>query len=267
MKARVLSLLARSRLQPFWRIVHRAALGGLGYLNADSRRNGEHRHLAEWAKAMARDGRAHPVVLDIGANEGDFAAGVLAVAPGAEVHCFEPHPVTYSRLASRFAGDTRVNTQAMGIAERSGSRELHDYEGRTGTAHASLVPGVFRDLYPSATDTVEVPLTTIDDYMRLRSIDHVDLLKIDVEGYEREVLAGAREALAAGRVDRIQFEFNAHHALVGFTLHQVGERLPGFDVYRLLPNGAERILGSGVAYSSRVEVYEYANYVAIRRSP
>src|SRR5262245_36359715 len=110
-----MSLLARVGLQPFWRFVHRLSLAGLGHMNADPRFNGEDRHLAEWAKAMAAAGRSHPVVLDVGANEGDFTAGVLLLVPGAEVHCFEPHPATHARLAARFAQDPRVHVTAMGV--------------------------------------------------------------------------------------------------------------------------------------------------------
>jgi FkbM family methyltransferase len=266
MRGLLLSLLARVELQPLWRTVHRAAIAGLGHMNPEARWNGEDRHLHEWGDGLARAGRTRPVVLDVGANEGDFTAAVLAAAPQAEVHCFEPHPATCARLAARFAGEPRVVVQQKGVAEAPRVQVLHDYAGGSGSAHASFVPEVFRDVYVSPTDGVEVALTTVDDYVRERSIERLDLVKVDVEGYEREVLDGMRGVLDAGRVDRIQLEFNAHHALTGFTLHQLGERLPAFDVYKLLANGTERVLGRGVAYNARIEIYKYANYVAVRRS-
>jgi FkbM family methyltransferase len=265
MKGRVLGLLARKEWQPVWRFVERLVTRGLGYMNPEPRWNGEQRHLAGWARELQAAGRRRPVVVDVGANEGDFAAGVLDLLPEAEVHCFEPHPSTAERLAGRFAADPRVRVLRVGVGDRAGRLALHDYSGRAGTAHASFLGATFTDIYPSAADRVEADVVTLDAYLGSLSVDRVDLVKIDVEGYERNVLAGMAAALAAGTVDRVLFEFNAHSALTGFTLHQLGAMLPEFVVYRLLANGLQPVVGRGVPYDARVEVFAYANYVAVRR--
>jgi FkbM family methyltransferase len=264
-KGRVLGVLARQELQPLWRFLHRVAVRGLGYMNPDPRWNGEERHLRRWARERGAAGAGRPVVLDVGANEGDFAASVLALLPEADVHCFEPHPATAARLARRFQHDARVRIVRSGVSDREGTLALHDYRGAAGSAHASFLPGTFTDVYRSETDAVEAPLTTLDAYLAGAGLEHVDLVKIDVEGFERNVLAGLAGTLAAGRVARVLFEFNAHGALTGFTLHQAAELLPGFAIHRLLANGEVPVAGSGVAYDASVEVYQYANYVAVRR--
>jgi FkbM family methyltransferase len=264
-KGRVLGLLARRELQPVWRFLHQVAVRGLGYMNPEPHWNGEERCLRAWARERAAAGATRPIVLDVGANEGDFAAGVLALLPEAEVHCFEPHPATAARLAKRFEGDPRVRVVRAGVSDRAGTLTLYDCHGSAGSAHASFLPGTFADVYRSETDGVEAPLTTLDAYVSDAGLRDVDLVKIDVEGFERNVLAGLAGTLAAGRVARVLFEFNAHGALTGFTLHQAGELLPGFAIHRLLANGEEPVAGSGVAYDASVEVYQYANYVAVRR--
>ena len=261
-----MSAMARVGLQRFWRFLYYVAIAGLGHMNPDPRRNGEERHLLTWATNLSRSGRLAPVVLDVGANEGDFAASVLRLLPRAHVHCFEAHPATSTRLQQRFANDDRVTVNAVGVADGPGSLTLHDYRGALGSAHASFLSETFTDVYAAETDAVEVPLTSVDDYLEAHAIDQVDYVKIDVEGFERSVFLGMTRALAAGHVDHIHFEFNAHNALTGFTLHEVGQMLDGYDVDKLLANGSERIIGSGVAYEARIEIFKYANYVAIRRS-
>jgi FkbM family methyltransferase len=262
----ILSLMARRRWQPLWRLLFHAAIGGLGHMNPNPHRNGEDRYLAQWARELQAQGRSRPVVVDIGANEGEFTASVLALLPETEVHCFEPHPVTNARLTARFGDYERVHVNAMGVGDSAGVLALHDYQGSTGTAHASFLPQTFTDVYAAESETVDVPVTTVDDYLERHEIRRADLMKVDVEGFERSVLLGMQGALAAGRVDRVQFEFNAHNALTGLTLHEIGQLLPGFDIYKLLADGQVRILGSGVAYDSRIEIYKYANYVAVRRA-
>ena len=49
-----------------------------------------------------------------------------------------------------------------------------------------------------------VPIRTLDECVREWNIDRIDLLKVDVEGYEGEVFAGARQAIIEGRIRAIR---------------------------------------------------------------
>ncbi|MCA1843327.1 MAG: FkbM family methyltransferase, partial [Actinobacteria bacterium] len=60
---------------------------------------------------------------------------------------------------------------------------------------------------------IVVPCTTGDDYLSSHSIDHVDLLKVDVEGHEMEVLRGFRGSFDREAVDVVQFEFTLWAAI------------------------------------------------------
>ena len=55
-----------------------------------------------------------------------------------------------------------------------------------------------------------VPVQTLDECVREWNIDRIDLMKIDVEGYEPEVFAGAARTLADGKIKAVLCEFNAH---------------------------------------------------------
>lgn len=78
--------------------------------------------------------------------------------------------------------------------------------------------------------SMEVPQVLLDDV-----IDQpIDLIKIDVEGYEWNVLQGAVKSIEAGRIDCIYFEFGKHQKAVGQTFRQFYDFLTsrGFTVYR-----------------------------------
>jgi hypothetical protein len=55
---------------------------------------------------------------------------------------------------------------------------------------------------------MRVPVTTLDRFAATRGIDRVSLLKIDVEGFEPEVLRGAKGLLRAGAIDLVLFEYS-----------------------------------------------------------
>lgn len=269
MTARILGLVARVGFQSLWWGLYRLAIGGLGHMNADFRRNGELRYLEAWAKAVGRVPRSHPlVVFDIGANKGDFTGEVLRLLGDRElvVHCFEPNPETFEMLAERFGDEPRVRLVASALSDATGRLPLHEYRDVHGSGHASFLAETFRDIYAADARQIEVPVTTVDAYMAEAGIAKVDYAKVDVEGYEKNVFGGMTGALARGVIERIQFEFNAHNAISGLTLFQIGRMLADYDIYKLLPNGTVPVPVSGARYNARIEIFKYANYVAVRRT-
>ncbi|HEY4135429.1 MAG TPA: FkbM family methyltransferase [Alphaproteobacteria bacterium] len=263
---RLLGWMARTQLQPLWWGVYRIAIGGLGHMNPDPRFNGEERCIATWARAWAarHPGRS-PVVFDVGANEGDFTASVLAAFAGCQVHCFEPNPKTFARLSARFGSDGRVKINNLGLGDKPGSFTLYDYAGSEGSGHASFLPATFDDVYKSATQSVEAQVGTLDIYMANAGVESVDFLKIDVEGLEKAVLEGGAKALADGRIATIQMEFNAHNILTGLSILTLTKILANYDIYRIVANGLAPLVVDGKGYNSRFEIFKYANLIAVRR--
>lgn len=204
-----------------------------------------------------------PVVLDIGANEGNFTAEVLRCCPSATVHCFEPNPTTFARLAKRFADERRVKLNNIGIARGAGRVELYDYNGSSGTSHASMLKATFEHIYEANTSSVSVDVISVDEYLNRCGVSVVDLAKVDVEGFEDQVFEGMQGALKQKRVSVIQFEFNVHNAVTGLTFKRLMSELAEFQIYKILPDGLDPLLQEG-KYNGRIEVFKYANYVAYR---
>lgn len=215
--------------------VHRAvmymcgrALGLHNYLSP--RISGESRSIH-----LATSSGEAPLVFDVGANEGDWVAEVLSRSPGARVHAFEPQEALARKVASRFPG-VAVNNMAMG--EVRGELELCDYAGHPGSQHASLIKGVIDGIHQGATRYVKVPVGTVDDYCAENGIEHIDLLKIDVEGFELKVLRGASRMLGERRVGVIQFEFNEMNVIGRSFMNDFFVCLgDSHGLYRLMPHG------------------------------
>ena len=199
------------------------------------------------------------VVLDVGAHRGDYALEVLKNTQ-AEVHCFEPQPQLCRQMQHNLAefGD-RVRLIPKGVAARSGKLNLYcnpeSPELASFSAEVNAIP------YVDNSSTIEVEITTLDQYVLEAGLTRVDFIKIDTEGYELEVLQGAERLLREFKPAMIQLEFNLHHLLCGTSLYAIASLLPDYDMHQLLPGGWAR----RDPMDPFANVYRQANFVFLRR--
>lgn len=164
--------------------------------------------------------------IDVGANHGDYTSRLLRA--GALVVAVEPNPRMVAVLRHRFAAAVRrgrLTIEACALAERPGSATLHIPRG--GAALGSL-----RRLSDGEEETIEVPCRTLDALAG----GAADFVKIDVEGFEGEVVAGAVETLRRDR-PALLIEAEERHrkgALAG--LRAMLEPL-GYEGFYLLDGG------------------------------
>ena len=133
--------------------------------------------------------RAHTpaggVFVDIGANVGTYAL-VLArqVGTSGKVIAVEPHPVTHARLRFNCAasGYTQVTLVAAAAGPSDGELMIETDGDNLGASH--IVSGA-----PSG-NAIRVPSLRLQRILDEAGVDHVDALKIDVEGFEDRVLTG-----------------------------------------------------------------------------
>src|SRR6185295_8952682 len=126
-----------------------------------------------------------PVVFDVGANNGDWSATVLKTNKLAKIHAFEPQRSLAAHIAATYP-EIAVNNLAVG--ESAGELGLYDYADHPGSQHASLLKGVIDTIHGGTPRVTKVAVVTLDDYCREHRVDHIDFLKIDVEGFELAVL-------------------------------------------------------------------------------
>lgn len=204
-------------------------------------------------------GRA--VVFDVGANEGEWARSILNHNPLSIVHAFEPQS-DLARKIKTVSPHITVNIVAVG--DKDGELELFDYEKHIGSQHATLLPGVIERIHRGTARKTAVPVIRLDDYCRRRGISRIDLLKIDVEGYEFRVLNGAMDSIESGMIGAIQFEFNEMNVISRTFLKDFYELLNDrYRIYRLMPHG---LLEIGEYSPWACEQFIYQNIVAIKRA-
>jgi FkbM family methyltransferase len=187
--------------------------------------------------------RPGDTVMDVGANLG-LVTLQLAALVGSDglVHAFEPNPAMFELLTQTLernaARNVRLHTYALGL--ETGRLPLMFPEGHAGLG--SLIsdarPGWRR---------VEVDVRPLSEVVAELGVGPVRLLKIDVEGFEAEVLGGARAWLLSSPPDAILFELNQRAsefwtdpAIVllqeaGYELYAVPKRLLVARVRRIEP--------------------------------
>lgn len=207
---------------PGWRAVPDRVPGAMGtattalqrvglYGTAKALKHGLRRASGDAARQRAKMRKLYGIFVgegdlcvDVGAHRGDRTAIFRDL--GATVVAVEPDPRTVVALRRRFAGDTGVHLVAAGLSAKSGSMELR--VSSTATTVSSMSERFVERLEASGRlgthhwDGVEVvPVTTLDDVISEHGVPA--FCKIDVEGYELEVLAGLSQPVAA-----LSFEFS-----------------------------------------------------------
>jgi FkbM family methyltransferase len=183
------------------------------------------------------------VCLDIGANVGAIAL-VLAkrcaanpnsgnARPQGRVYAFEPGPPNLARLRENLKLNPELAARTEVIAAG-----VSDSAGELWWAEESANPG---NALLSSTGTDRVPVITVDDFVRERSLDRIDLIKIDVEGMELKVMHGARNTLLRLR-PILYFETLPRYTKsgTGASFQQMKQFLAGecgYALYRIASDG------------------------------
>jgi FkbM family methyltransferase len=150
-----------------------------------------------WAQQLLTAGPVR-VIFDIGANVGESVAAFRSAFPESDVHAFEPSPTAFSKLKARTQNDARVKLVQAAVGEEDGTAMLHQNAADDSN---SMLPNSSR-LYEFApvemcepVGDIPVPVTRIDTYCARHGIKQIDILKVDSQGFERQILAGAGSLL------------------------------------------------------------------------
>lgn len=204
MKRHVLNVILPMRLRTLLRRAALSAIPSMRHLDMPRRL----RHL----KSLGFEPR---VILDVGAASGDWARLAASIWPGAVVFGFEPNLSEHENL------------------ERA-KRELPRFDYR----HAFLGPARGRVSYRDAGHqtsllggdgeaggggvTREADVQVLDDLVREGAVPRPDFIKLDVQGFEMEVLKGATEVLAGCQGVLLEVNFHRFHPQVATADEVIG---------------------------------------------
>lgn len=251
-------LFARKCFYKLNKLIYLFGLSGLGILNHKSNQaSGETTFLKSYFLK-------HPggVVVDVGANIGNYSSAVLDLNPSATVYAFEPHPKTFIKLSENLNGDHFYPINAA-VGDAAGEVSLYDYEDRDGSSHASLYKGVIENIHKSRPIEHKVRVIKLGDFLQEKGVKNISLLKIDTEGNELNVLKGVMEYINSGTIAAIHFEFNEMNVVSRTYFKDFFELLTNYEFYRLLPDG---MVGLGNYNPLLCEIFAYQNIVAILKT-
>jgi len=179
------------------------------------------------------------LVVDAGANEGQWARELRAEGYRGRIVSFEPSAEAFARLDEAAAGDDAWDVHRLALADSAGERELHVAANAGASSSLLAMTEAHRAGAPDVTvvGTERVPVSRIDD---------LDLpgdrlfLTLDVQGAERAVLDGAGDTLA--RVCAVECEISLvelydGQPLFAEQLSRLGDA--GFALWGLRPAFAD----------------------------
>ena len=163
----------------------------------------------------------HPgeVIFDIGGHHGETALFFAkAVGDKGKVYVFEPLPFMYERMVKNFAGNPHLNCIAtcMALGKENGVAKMR-FLDNTNPGTTSIDSSYFT----TGRTTPPVEIASLDNYVETHKIEHIDFIKIDVEGYELDVLEGARTSIARWNPRMLIELYDKHQKMHGHKASDV----------------------------------------------
>jgi FkbM family methyltransferase len=152
----------------------------------------------EIRKLVAKD---NPVIIEIGANNGDTTAEFLKEMPTAKIYCFEPDPRALVHFKNRISSvNVRLFESAIGSETGDVIFYQSDAEGdrKNWSASSSIrKPKTHLTRWPwvKFEKTIVVPITRLDDWALSESVTEVDFVWADVQGAEIDLILGGLKTL------------------------------------------------------------------------
>ncbi|MEO5892446.1 MAG: FkbM family methyltransferase [Ferruginibacter sp.] len=153
--------------------------------------------IVSFLKKIVNDGA---VYFDIGANIGTIGLPVIMKRSNVRYYGFEASPVVFKYLQANFKANCITNYHLYNNLVHSDDNQSMKFYQAELYGKSSLAPTYSQDY-------VFVNSVSLDGFCKAHNIFHVDVIKIDVQGFELNVFQGMRELLLNRQVAHILFEF------------------------------------------------------------
>lgn len=149
-------------------------------------------------------------IMDIGANTGKYAYTMSEVFPEAQIYSFEPLPECYHELCRRMANVKRFTAYNIGLGSKSGTSTF--FRNKYSSASSFLpMTQVHKQAFPQTKEAFseQSRIVRLDDIAHELVIKEPLLVKIDVQGYEMQVLEGGMSVIQKASIIILETSFEA----------------------------------------------------------
>jgi FkbM family methyltransferase len=161
-------------------------------------------------------------IFDVGANIGFVTYQFQKRFPAADIYAFEPNPYVFDKLETNYHDQNQVHVFQLGVGDIDGELKFN-INANAGTS-SYLYPGEYHRAHQAKhiKEQKTIPIITINRFCKENAIRHIDILKLDIEGYELKALIGANQLLLKQEIDIIYTEVNVLPSYDGQPLfHEV----------------------------------------------
>ncbi len=175
---------------------------------------------------------ANPVIIDCGAHDGADTVELAKLYKG-QIHAFEPVENIFERLKKRTADYSSITCYKVALSDKNGTQNFFVSEGQSDGSSSLLEP---KDHLRDHPDTffekqIQVDALTLDSWAEINNIKNVDLLWLDMQGFELNMLKASTIILPTVKV--IHTEVSITETYKGVTTYEEYEsylKAIGFEV-------------------------------------
>ena len=161
-----------------------------------------------------------PVCFDVGANVGQTIELFYRIFQAPRIYAFEPSAASFAKLSSAWVG-RGVSLYNLALGDCRNEKTLYNHERSYLNSFLPVHHNKLNSIQNTRVIGEEVvQCITLDEFIEQEKIDTIDLLKVDTQGFDLNVLKGARNSLSQGRIKNILVEVN-------FVRMYGGEGRPG----------------------------------------
>ena len=193
-------------------------------------------------------------IIDVGAYIGDTTKLYQNYFSRYKIHCFEPFSESYDYLSKRFINDANINifNQALGCRTEKRKLYLSSHPNLNSLNKPNERLWGFKE--EKSTDVATI---TLDDFCFNNKINHIDILKLDVQGAELDVLKGSKEFLEEGKISLINIEWQVvplyenHHKYYKIAEFLADYDFEFFNLYNINESRSGQIRWGDAIYTSK----------------